>query len=101
MYVACVNVWVKEGLEAAFLEATGKNHRGSIAEPGCARFDVLRRLDEPGRFLLYEVYRDEAAALAHKETPHYLAWRDAVAEMMARPREGLLHESLFPDDAGF
>ena len=29
---------------------------------------------------------DEAATQAHKTTPHYLTWREAVAEMMATPR---------------
>ena len=41
---------------------------------------------DPTHVVLVEIYRDEAAAAAHKETEHYHAWRDAVAPMMARPR---------------
>ena len=37
-------------------------------------------------------------AMAHKETPHYIQWRDAVAGMMARPREGVPYNGLFPVD---
>ena len=39
---------------------------------------------------------DEAAAKAHKDTAHYLAWRDAVADMMAEPRRGEPLNGLFP-----
>ncbi len=101
MFVVCVSVWVKEGFEEAFIESTKNNHEGSITEPGCARFDVLRSSDEAGKFFLYEAYCDKAAAGAHKETSHYKTWRDTVADWMARPRVGVKHESLFPSDEIF
>ena len=40
-------------------------------EPGCLRFDVLRDSEDPNKFFYYEVYRDEAARMAHRETPHF------------------------------
>jgi quinol monooxygenase YgiN len=40
-------------------------------EPGCLRFDVIQDRDDPHRFYFYEVYRDEAALAAHRETPHF------------------------------
>ena len=55
-------------------------------EPGIERFDVLTDRTDPDHIVLVEIYRDEAAAAAHKETAHYLRWRDTVAPMMARPR---------------
>ncbi len=73
---------------ADFIEATGPNHAGAVAEPGCLRFDVLQAPDDPTRFVLYEAYRDAAAAAAHKETDHYRAWKTAVASWMAEPRRG-------------
>ena len=36
------------------------------------------------------------AAAAHKETAHYLEWRDAVAPWMAEPRSADKYEMLFP-----
>ena len=33
-------------------------------------------------------WHQHEAAAAHKETAHYLKWRDAVADAMAQPREG-------------
>jgi quinol monooxygenase YgiN len=101
MHIALVNVHVKPEAVAAFEEATEQNARNSRQEPGCARFDVLRRRDDPTRFVLVEVYRDAAAAAAHKTTAHYLAWRDTVTDLMAEPRVGVLYEEVAPDDRGW
>jgi quinol monooxygenase YgiN len=46
---------------------------------------------------LIEVYRTPEAAAAHKETPHYAKWRDAVATMMAEPRHSVKYGAIFPD----
>ena len=101
MYVVCVTVWVVPGHEEEFIRATEANHRGTRQEPGNVRFDVLRAQDDPGRFFLYEVYRSEEDFRAHQQTGHYLAWRETVADWMARKREGVKHASLFPADAAF
>jgi quinol monooxygenase YgiN len=98
MHVTIVHVWVKPERVEAFKEATRANHEASVREPGNRRFDVLQDGGEPTKFVLYEAYTDEQAAAAHKATPHYLAWRETVADMMAKPREGVLHQGLFPRD---
>jgi autoinducer 2-degrading protein len=99
MYVVCVHVHVKPETRPEFIEASLANARATIQEPGNLRFDVLQRSDDPDRFVLYEVYRDEAGADAHKQTPHYAQWRDAVAPWMAEPRQGIKCQSLFPTHA--
>jgi len=98
MYVTIVHVHVKPEHVAEFVEAIRINHEASVKEPGNLRFDILQLADDPTRFVAYEAYRDEAAAKAHKETPHYLAWRDKVAEWMAEPRQGVRYDGLFPTD---
>ena len=99
MLIAMVYVHVKPEFVEAFIEATQENARNSVQEPGVARFDVIQQQDAPNKFLLIEVYRDEDAPAAHKETAHYLAWRDTVAEMMAEPRASAKYVNIFPDDA--
>ena len=96
MYVTLVHVRVKLDRLAEFIEVTRRNHEASVMEPGNLRFDVLQLVEDPTRFILYEAYRDEAAAKAHKETAHYAAWRDAAADLMAEPRQGVRYEGLFP-----
>lgn len=86
MITTVCNVHVKDDRVDAFREASLANARGSREEPGVLRFDVLQQADDPTRFILYEEYADADATQAHKQTPHYLAWREAVADMMATPR---------------
>ncbi len=39
---------------------------------------------------------DEQAPAAHKLTPHYAPWRDAVAEMTAEPRQSFRYSVGYP-----
>ena len=86
MLVVHVHVRVRpEGVDD-FLAATLVNARASLGEPGVLRFDVIQDQADPAHVVLVEVYRDDDASAAHKLTPHYAAWRDAVAGLMAEPR---------------
>ena len=98
MYVALVQIHVKPESVDAFIEATLDNCRNSIHEPGVATFDLLHTQDDPTRFILYEMYRSPEAQLAHRETAHYLRWRDAVEPMMAEPRSATKHDVVFPTE---
>ncbi len=99
LLVVIVSCHVKAEFVAAFRDATLVNARASIGEPGIARFDVLEDREDPTRFTLIEVYRSADAPAAHKATAHYLAWRDAVDEMMADLRSSRKYVNAFPDDA--
>lgn len=98
MHVTLVHVRVRPEAIDAFIAATRTNHEASVREPGNRRFDILQTPDDPTRFVLYEAYAAAADAAAHKTTDHYLAWRDAVADMMAEPRQGMPMRGLFPED---
>lgn len=97
MYVTLVNVHVKQEYIEDFINATKANHENSIREPGNVRFDILQQAEDSGRFILYEAYRSKEDAAAHKDTRHYLGWRDTVADWMASPRQGVLYNGLFPE----
>jgi autoinducer 2-degrading protein len=96
MHVTLVHVSVHPDQVEAFIEATRLNHEQSIEEPGNRRFDVLQDPTVDSRFILYEAYATEQDARAHKETQHYLTWRETVADMMAEPRRGEPFLGLFP-----
>ena len=102
MLIVHVHVRVSPGRVGDFLAATVVNARASLAEPGVLRFDVIQDQADPDHVVLVEVYRDAEASAAHKLTPHYAAWRDAVAEMMAQPRESVRYAAVFPaEDQGW
>lgn len=101
MLIVHVFVTVKKDRVEEFKAASIENAKNSILEPGIARFDVIEQNDDPGKFLLVEVYRTAADPAKHKETAHYKKWRDTVEDMMAVPRDSIKYTNLFPDDRGW
>ena len=101
MQIVHVHVNVKPEFVEAFKQATIENASNSVNEAGIARFDVIQQTDDSTKFILVEVYKTEEAPAMHKETAHYARWRDAVAEMMAEPRQGIKYVNVFPDDANW
>lgn len=99
LLIVHVDVAVMPDQLDAFLHETQINATASRDEPGVVRFDVLSDRSDPTHVVLVEVYRDEEAAAAHKDTAHYQRWRDAVAPMMARPRAATRYLNASPDDA--
>jgi quinol monooxygenase YgiN len=97
MHIVHIDVHVKPESVEEFIEVTIENARSSIQEHGIARFDLVQQQDDATRFVLIEAYRTMDAAAAHKETAHYAKWRDAVAPMMAEPRQRVLYNAVFPD----
>ena len=101
MFIVHVFVDVKSDRVEDFKSASIENARNSLKEPGIARFDVIQQLDDPSRFVLVEVYRTVNDPARHKETPHYLKWRESVEEMMAVPRQSVKYQNVFPDEEGW
>jgi quinol monooxygenase YgiN len=98
MHNVFVHVHVKPECVDVFRSATIENASHSILEPGIARFDVFQQAEDPTRFLLVEVYKNDEAPIRHKETEHYKKWRDSVASMMAEPRQGIRYANVYPTE---
>ncbi len=98
MIVTCVHVKVRPENIQEFIEAMKENHRGSAEEPGNLRFDVLQQSDDRTRFMVYEVFESEEAVRMHKETAHYLRWRDTVQGFMAEDRYGVRYNVIEPSE---
>ena len=94
MRITCVYVYVKPENVEQFRGAILENQKGTVLEPGNIRFDVLQQADDPCRFMIYEVFESDEAVMMHKETPHYLKWRDTVQDFMAEPRTGVKYNLL-------
>jgi quinol monooxygenase YgiN len=101
MFIVHVFVHVKADRVEAFKRATIENAQNSVQEPGIARFDVVQEQGDPARFVLVEVYRTAEAPARHKETAHYLKWRDTVADMMAEPRSAIKYGNIYPGENGW
>jgi autoinducer 2-degrading protein len=99
MIVTLVHIWVKDQFVDDFIRATIDNHENTVKEPGNIRFDFLSDATDRTKFVLYEVFASEEAVATHKTTAHYLRWRDAVVDWMAKPRQGLRHDLICPADS--
>ena len=70
-------------------------------EPGCLRFDVLNDLEDPNKFYFYEVYKDEAARLAHRETPHFKEFFAALPALANGNLVRHMTQNVVPNDGGW
>jgi autoinducer 2-degrading protein len=85
--VTLVDVRVKPHFVELFRVLSIENARKTLlTEPGCLRFDIVQDADDATHFTLVEMFSDEGAERAHKETLHYKVWRDTVESLMASPR---------------
>lgn len=101
MHILIVDLHVKPEFLDQFRAATIENARNSINEAGILRFDFVQRTEDPTRFALVEVYRTPADADLHKQTAHYLTWRDTVSDMMVEPRVAAKYVNIFPGEDGW
>jgi (4S)-4-hydroxy-5-phosphonooxypentane-2,3-dione isomerase len=99
MHIVLVHIHVKPEAIEDFKKVTIDNARNSIKEPGIFQFDCLQQAEDPCRFTLVEAYRTPEDQLLHRETKHYQAWKDAVGDMQAEPRQGIKYVNVYPDDA--
>lgn len=56
----------------------------SRAEPGNLRWDIWRDQANSDRFVLDELYADNAAVSAHRETPHFKAYLAVINDLAER-----------------
>lgn len=103
MFTVIVDLQVRPERREEFLTGIRANALASLRdEPGCLRFDVHERVDEPHRFLFHEVYVDEAAFReAHRSAPHYRAWQEVSSRCVVPGSHVNTYAApCFPDDLG-
>jgi quinol monooxygenase YgiN len=84
MYVNAVDLDIIPTERENFVAAIKENGAAAAKEPGCYRFDIVNLASDPNHFFLYEVYENEAALKAHRETDHFKKFAAAAAKMVAK-----------------
>jgi quinol monooxygenase YgiN len=69
-------------LEAELRALVGPTRR----EQGCITYDLHRRSDVPGTFLLHEVWASRDHHRLHTQTPHFIRW-DARKDALLASRD--------------
>jgi quinol monooxygenase YgiN len=73
----------KPGKETEFQEKMTAQAKRCLTEPGCLQFDVVQDPKNPTRFVMLEVYKDDASVKAHQETQHFKDFRPVIGELLA------------------
>jgi (4S)-4-hydroxy-5-phosphonooxypentane-2,3-dione isomerase len=99
MVILHVTIQVKSEHVSEFLDVVRYDAEHSEKdEPGCLRFDVIQDRDDINRFYFYEVYRDEAALEAHRQTPHFKLYAEKVQPWLVAAPERRFGKNLIPSD---
>jgi quinol monooxygenase YgiN len=61
-------------------------------EQGCLRFDLHCCVDQPGSFLLHEVWGAREDHTAHTRTPHFLRWNARKDALLASREAAFWHQ---------
>jgi len=101
MHVLLVHLRVKPEKAEEFIAMTRENVHETLKEQGVLRFDLLHQTDDPGHFLLFEVYRQAEDHARHRETAHYKRWNAAAEPLMMEPRTRTILHSVFPQASGW
>ena len=82
MICLAVHLTVKSGREQETADMFRSYVKLVQTEPGCIRFDVHQSRKEPRKFLLYDLYRDDAGLDAHRRTPHFLDYTHKIDDLI-------------------
>lgn len=78
---------IAEGDAPAARAAMGKAAALTREEDGCFVYAFYEDVETPGRFRVYEEWRDGAALEAHQQSAHIAELRAALAELTILSRE--------------
>jgi (4S)-4-hydroxy-5-phosphonooxypentane-2,3-dione isomerase len=70
VYVNAIDLVIIPSEMAKYVEAIKENAANAVKEPGCREFNVLVMPNRPNHVFLFEVYDNEAALAAHRNTEH-------------------------------
>jgi quinol monooxygenase YgiN len=83
LYINAVDLVIVPADMPKWLEAIKENAANAVKEPGCREFNVTVLASNPNHVFLYEVYDNEAALDAHRQTEHYKKYQAATKGMVA------------------
>jgi autoinducer 2-degrading protein len=83
VYINAVDLVVIPSEMPKFLEAIKENGANAVKEPGCREFNISVQANNPNHVFLYEVYDNEAALNAHRQTEHFKKFQATTANMIA------------------
>jgi len=84
LYVAAIDLDIVPAEIEKFKAALMENAAASVKEPGCREFNIHVLASNPNHIFIYEVYDNEAAAQAHRQTDHFKKYAGITGNMVAK-----------------
>jgi len=81
VYVNAIDLVIIPSEMVKYVEAIKENAANAVKEPGCREFNVLVMPNRPNH--VFEVYDDEAALAAYRNTEHFKKYAATTANMVA------------------
>jgi quinol monooxygenase YgiN len=85
MLVIAGTVKIKPEMRAEAMQAAVKMAKASQAEAGCKSYGFYADLADPNTFLIFEQWENEAALMAHFQTPHMAEFNSLIPKFLAAP----------------
>jgi quinol monooxygenase YgiN len=85
MLIISGTVKVKPESRAEAAEAAVKMVRATRKEPGCKSYGFYADLEDPNTFLIFEQWDDDAALMAHFQSPHMAEFNSLIPRFLAAP----------------
>jgi quinol monooxygenase YgiN len=95
MLTIVATIIAKPGMENALREALLKLVPLSQLEEGCINYDLHEIIDNPGSFVLYENWRDQAALDLHFSLPYSQEFAVQTPHLLAKPLEMIRAQKIY------
>jgi (4S)-4-hydroxy-5-phosphonooxypentane-2,3-dione isomerase len=93
--VLIARYYVTPGNSQAVREALGKMAaRVKADEPACLVYNANVDPQNENLYCLYEIYKDDAALVAHRETPHFKEIIEGIIVPLLEKREREIYEQV-------
>lgn len=79
-----------------FLNSAAPYAGACMQEPGLVSFALLRELDVPYYFSMFEVFHDEQAWQTHLASEHYQIWQKELDLLLVKPVKSKSYIPVFP-----
>ena len=84
LYINAVDLDIVPAEIENFKKALMENGAASVKEPGCREFNIHILASDPNHIFIYEIYDNEAALQARRQTDHFKKYAATTANMVAK-----------------
>jgi quinol monooxygenase YgiN len=95
------DIYTLVGRREEVVELLRETQERARLEPGCVLYAFAEVVADPGRYVVIQEWRDDAALQAHYASGVFKAYQARVGELLARPSEVRIHrvaETVHPAD---